>query len=308
MKAALRVTHLSKRFGRRGVLALDDLSCAFPEGAICGLIGPNGAGKTTLFGVVCGFLPPDTGEVDILGQGSFDPFRLKGRLGALPQDAALNDRDTCRGFLFHMALLQGMGRVEARRAADEALELVNLSERAEQLIGKLSHGMRRRVATASALLGRPELVLLDEPTAGLDPAQAASLRDQLVARRGASTLVISSHNLSELERICDYVVFIRRGACVREGRLEDLTESARDLRWRLGAPPPLDTLRALLPEHGWSWQAEGGWLTQRPPEGRDPDDACLIAMRAFADLELPPRELRRGQSLEESFLASEEPG
>ena len=114
MSHALRLHEITKRFGRH--VALDNLSFEIPEGAICGLVGPNGAGKTTAFSVVSGYLQPDEGRVDILGQGPFDPYALKGRLGVLPQDAILPDRHTPRELLTHLARLQG----ESRRAGDSA--------------------------------------------------------------------------------------------------------------------------------------------------------------------------------------------
>lgn len=226
-------------------------------------------------------------------------------MGVLPQDAALPERSTCVNFLSYMGRLQGLSAAETRRAVAQALEEVDLSERAEHTIDSLSHGMRRRLSAASALLGRPELVLLDEPTAGLDPAQARALREQLVRRRGERTLVISSHNLDELERICDYLVFIRKGRCVREGSLSELTAQAHEARWVLGAgPPPLEALHAALPGFVFRWhpQGPGGVLIERAPGAADADQAARVVMGLLVEHGLPLRELRRGRSLEESFL------
>ena len=302
---ALSVVGLKKRYGRRAPWALDGLSCAFPKGSLCGLVGPNGAGKTTLFSVICGFLPPDEGAVNLLGEGAFDPIRFKGRVGILPQDALLPERFNPRDFLRFMAMLQGHDDAQSRRYADEALESVDLTQKADDLIASLSHGMRRRLATASALLGRPELVLLDEPTAGLDPAQAKGLREQLLKRRGSSTIVVSSHNLDELERICDWVTFIDHGRCVREGTLDAMTRSGQPLRWLLGpGEAPLAALREALPEHSFSLSSQGDdqVLDHRVPDGEDPDAASLRVMALLAGAGVPLRELRRGRSLEESFM------
>ncbi|MCB9766432.1 MAG: ABC transporter ATP-binding protein [Alphaproteobacteria bacterium] len=305
MSDALVIEDVRKRYGLRGPWALDGLSCSVPTGSICGLIGPNGAGKTTLFSVICGFLPADSGRVDVLGAGVFDPWVHKARLGALPQDALLPDRSTCRDFLRFMGMLQGMTGVEARSATEDALMKVDLRERADMVIANLSHGMRRRLSTASALLGTPELVLLDEPTAGLDPVQARQLRHQLVALRGQTTLVISSHNLAELERICDHVIFIEAGRCLRQGSLDALTRAGQTLRWGLGpGPVPLDALHAALPEHRFTLEEIEGarTLSHHAPLSADVDAATLVVMGALAQAGVPLRDLRRGQSLEESYI------
>ncbi|MCK6521469.1 ABC transporter ATP-binding protein [Myxococcota bacterium] len=303
---ALAVKGLKKRYGwRSGVWALDDMSFEVPRGALCALIGPNGAGKTTLFSVICGFLPPDEGSVDVLGLGGFAPAIHKGRVGVLPQDAALPERHTARGFLRFMGELQGLSAAEAREAAERAILSVDLGARADHTILTLSHGMRRRLATASALLGKPELVLLDEPTAGLDPVQAHGLREHLRKQKGLATLVISSHNLTELEQICDYAVILDKGRVVMAGPMAELTAQARRVRWRLSAAPPLEALRAALPDHELSVQAvEGGVeLLELPPAGVDPDASSIALMRILAEAGIGVRELRRGQSLEESVLA-----
>jgi ABC-2 type transport system ATP-binding protein len=304
--AALTVKGLKKRYGwRSGAWALNDMSFEVPTGALCALIGPNGAGKTTLFSVICGFLPPDGGSVDVLGLGGFAPSLHKGRVGVLPQDAALPDRHTARDFLRFMGELQGLRPAESRDAAERAIQSVDLSARADHTILTLSHGMRRRLATASALLGKPELVLLDEPTAGLDPVQAHSLREHLRQQKGRCTLVISSHNLTELEQICDHAVILDKGRVVMAGPMSELTAQARRVRWRLSGAPPLAALRAALPDHELSVQEVEGAveLLELPPPGADPDASSLVLMRLFAEAGVGVRELRRGQSLEESVLS-----
>ncbi len=301
---ALRIEGLRKRYGRRAPWALDGLDCRFPRGALCGLVGPNGAGKTTLYSVVCGFLPPDGGSVDLLGEGPFDPWRFKGRVGVLPQDAEIQGRLTCSEFLRYMGSLQGLPSAKARSEADRVLRGVRLHERQDSLVGSLSHGMRRRLAVASALLGSPELVLLDEPTAGLDPAQAASLRDELIALRGTSTLIVSSHNLVELERICDWVVLLEQGRCVRQGTVADVTGQRQLVTWRLGpGEVPLEALRAALPEHELQVPSPG-LLVQRAPADSDLDASAVVIARELAAAGVGLRGLQRGRSLEESFLAT----
>ena len=295
---ALRLDSVRKRYGR-GKMALDGLSCRFPSGSICGLVGPNGAGKTTAFSVVSGYLRPDAGSVQILDVGAFDPYRIKGRLGVLPQDAALSDRHTPRELLVHCGRLQGLSATEARSEASRILEVVRLVDRVDSRIATLSHGMRRRVAVASALVGSPELVLLDEPLAGLDPVQAHSLRDALKRLRGVQTLVISSHNLAELERMCDWVVMMADGRCLREGTLAEVTGQTSRVEWVVAGEAPLERLRAALPDHAIS--VVDGVLVQESDAG-SLDKSSVEIMAILASAGLAVREVRRGVSLERRFI------
>jgi ABC-type multidrug transport system ATPase subunit len=301
---------VTKTYGARK--ALDRMSFTVPRGALCGFIGPNGAGKTTTFSVVSGFLPPDEGTVDILGEGPFDPWRLKGRLGVLPQDAELGDRHTPREWIAHLAMLQGMNGPESWAEADRVLDVVRLTERRQDRIGSLSHGMRRRVAVASALVGSPELVMLDEPTAGLDPGQARSLREALRALGGAHTLVVSSHNLVELEQICDWVVMIDAGRCLSEGPVSEVTRRGQVIDWVLSREAPLDALHAALPGHRFSHRTEASpdgdllILAEVAPMDVDADAASLAVMAVLCEAGVAVRAIRRGVSLEERFLDAAE--
>ncbi len=299
MTGALRLDDVHKRYGRRGHKALDGLSCTFPVGSICGFVGPNGAGKTTTFSVVSGFVEPDAGTVDVLGRGPFDPIAMKGVLGVLPQDAELSTRHTPRELLVHLGRLQGMSAAGARREADRLLDLVLLADRARDRIAHLSHGMRRRVAVATALVGSPRLVLLDEPLAGLDPKQARSLREALAELRGIQTLVVSSHNLHELERLCDHVVMIAAGRCVEQGPMAEVTGQRAVVQWTLGpGEVPLDALRAAVPED--AFEVQDGVLVQRALG--DLDASSVEVMRVLAGAGVAVREVRRGLGLERRFI------
>ena len=308
-QAALRIDGLSKRYGRKAPWALDALTCHVPRGVICGLVGPNGAGKTTLYSVISGFLPQEAGTVDILGEGPFDPWTLRGRLGVLPQDASLDERLTCQEFLEYMGALQGLGMGDAREAAQVALEEVNLTDRARDRIASLSHGMRRRLSAASALLNAPELVLLDEPMAGLDPVQAASLREVLVRQRGRGTLVVSSHNLVELERICDWVILLEKGKLVQQGTVAEVTGRGVHVGWTVGPgvseeAPVFLALSAALLGHTLRYEptGDGGILHQATPPGDDLDASAVTVARVLAEHGVAIRACQRGRSLEESFL------
>jgi ABC-type multidrug transport system ATPase subunit len=299
---ALAFSGVHKAYGKNK--ALDGLTFSIPKGSICGFVGPNGAGKTTTFSVVSGFLAPDAGTVQILDLDAFDPYELKGRLGVLPQDAALSDRHTPRELLVHLGQLQGMGRRASKTEADRVLKLVRLDDRANSRIASLSHGMRRRVAVGSALLGSPELVLLDEPMAGLDPLQAKSLREALAAVRGLQTLVVSSHNLDELERFCDYVVMIDRGKTLREGAVEEVTGRSALVEWDIVGAAPLDALSAALPDHSFAMQDDR--LVQQAPPGTDLDASSVVVVRVLGENGVGLREVRRGVGLEKRFLADTE--
>ena len=299
MTAALRVEGLVKRFGR--AVALDGLDVTVPEGVLCGLVGPNGAGKTTAFSIVSGFLWPDAGTVDVLGMGPFDVGVHKGRVGVLPQDAELPGRHTPRELLTHLGRLSGLGREAAQVEAARWLEAVHLEDRRDVRIDSLSHGMRRRVAVASALVGSPRLVLLDEPTAGLDPMQARSLRELLQRLRGAMTVVISSHNLLELELLCDWVILMDRGRAIAQGPLAEVTGRRERVEWVL-APGSFDpqALVSALPEHGV--RLEGDLLSVLIPAAADPDATCLTVMRVLVAQGVAAREQRRGVSLEDRLI------
>lgn len=286
MTPAIRVEGLQKRFGR--AVALDGLSFTVPAGSLCALVGPNGAGKTTTLSILAGFLPADAGRVDLLGRGPFAPLAHRGRVGILPQDAELPTASTPRQLLAVWARLQGLDGARADRAVDEVLEVVLLRDRADARIATLSHGMRRRVTVASALVGDPELVLLDEPTSGLDPAQARHLRDALAAWRGRRTLVISSHNLAELEALCDHVVLVDRGRCTRDASLAALTRADRLVTIRLAAPVPEGLAAEETVTLGEDGRAIEELVTARL--------AALIARGARI------AEVRRGESLERRYL------
>jgi len=234
---ALALRSLNKHFGKQHALA--DLSFTVPAGSICGLIGPNGAGKTTTMSIIAGFLAPDSGSVDLLGLGPFDPSKHAGKVGILPQDAELPTASTPRQLLSAWGRLQGIPASTLTQAIDRALGEVLLGDRADAKIATLSHGMRRRVTVASALLGEPAFVLLDEPTSGLDPAQAHHLRQVLDGLRGKTTVLISSHNVAELESLCDRVVVIDRGRCVREGAMSTVTGADREVTITLAQPLPV---------------------------------------------------------------------
>jgi ABC-type multidrug transport system ATPase subunit len=251
-EAAVRLKRVVKRFGAK--VAVDDVSLEIQSGLVYGLIGPNGAGKTTSFSMMAGFLKPTEGYVEVLGFSPNQSENLKGRLGVLPQDALLPSNDKVGEFLVHMARLQGVPAEKAHTLAREVLEEVDGRDWWDMRCGALSHGMAKRVQLAQALIGEPEVVLLDEPTAGLDPRIAYEVRNIVKARKGRCTIVISSHNLHELEEICDSAAILDHGKLVAEGTISELTAASEEIHVRVSPARgqargaivlPMEQLRAV---------------------------------------------------------------
>ncbi|MFQ6371733.1 ABC transporter ATP-binding protein [Shewanella sp. YIC-542] len=204
----LQCRKLSKRYSDK--LALDNVSLQLDSGNPIALVGPNGAGKTTLMSLLLGFIKPSSGDIRIFNAPPGSP-KLLGKVSALPQDAALDPDFSLLKQLSLYARLRGYHGKAAEREAQRVLALVGLSDVAHALPKALSHGMGKRAAIAQALLGRPKLVLLDEPTAGLDPANARKVRELISQLSGDITFVISSHNLEELEKLCSKVLYLDQG-------------------------------------------------------------------------------------------------
>lgn len=208
MKSLITGRNLSKSYGSK--LALNNVNFEIQKGAPVALVGPNGAGKTTLFSLLCGYIAPSMGELEILGHkpGSAALFN---KVSALPQDAQLDPRFTIEKQLSFFAKLQGMSTKQSQTEAFRVLDLVGLSEIAKNRAGDLSHGMRKRVTIAQALIGSPQIVMLDEATAGLDPIHAREVRELVSQLSEQATFILSSHDLTELERLCSQVLHLDKG-------------------------------------------------------------------------------------------------
>jgi ABC-type multidrug transport system ATPase subunit len=227
VEAAVRIKGIVKRFGIK--TAVDGISLTIQQGHVYGLIGPNGAGKTTTFSMLAGYLTPNEGTIEVLGFAPKQVDELRGRLGVLPQDALLPSGDKVGEFLVHMARLQNIPKDKVLPEVRKVLEEIDGKDWWDLRCGSLSHGMAKRVALAQALLGEPDVVLLDEPTAGLDPKVAYEVRQIIKARRGQCTIVISSHNLHELEEICNAAAILDRGRVVASGSMAELTASSHEV-------------------------------------------------------------------------------
>ncbi|MEI7898632.1 MAG: ABC transporter ATP-binding protein [bacterium] len=301
MDNAIETVALVKRYGARR--ALDGLTLAVPHFAVLGLIGPNGAGKTTWMMSVAGFLRPASGSINLLGAGAFDPAVHCGRITILPQDSDLPLESRPLELLTHYGLLQGLTKQESARSAAAMLAEVHLGDRLNSPIRTLSHGMRKRVMIAQCFIGYPEVVLLDEPLSGLDPREVAHLRSFLTRRRGRQTLVISSHNLHDIEIMCDHVAFIENGRTARAATLEEVIGKASTLVYQLTSEPAdFDTLATALPEATLTFDAATSSLVCRyDPRHTTPEE---INRRLLPDL-LPQcgvTTVTRGASLETEYL------
>lgn len=232
--AAIELKAVSKQFGR--VRAVDRLDLQVPEGALFGLIGPNGAGKTTCFGLMSGFLAPTEGEVWVRGQRLGPGRPPVGLALALPQDAGMLPRMRPLPLLTRLGVLGGLSTAKAQALAGEALAKVGLSDLLDRRVGQLSHGQRRRVGLASLLVGGGEVLLLDEPTAGLDPRTAAELRALITELHSERTIVLSSHDLSEVEAMCTHTAILDHGRQVASGSLDELRQTGQRLQLQLAGP------------------------------------------------------------------------
>ena len=299
---AIVVRNLVKRRGRRR--ALDGFTLAVPRGSVLGLVGENGAGKTTFMMAVAGFLRPDSGEIDILGSGPFDAERHSGRVAILPQDSELPLEMSPFDALYRFGRLQGLSAGAARGSAREALAAVNLLDRANAQVRTLSHGMRKRAMVAQCFVGNPEIVLLDEPLNGLDPVEADRLRRFVLAQRGRRTVVVSSHNLEDVERLCTHVAVVANGRIARMDTLASITHGADRVAYVLASrPADFAALAAAAPGVSMEWRESGHVLAcsfgASPGGVAEVNRILLPALLAQTDvLSVAP-----GLSLEEAFLS-----
>ena len=219
----IEVENLTKRYG--DLTAVHDISFAAKTGQVLGFLGPNGAGKTTTMRIITGFLPATEGTARIDGFDIFEqPHEVRKRIGYLPENPPLYDDMTVRSYLFFVARIKGMARAEIAEAADRTIEKCGLTEVADRVLGHLSKGFRQRVGLAQALIHDPSVLVLDEPTIGLDPRQIIDIRSLIRDLSGERTVILSTHILPEVAQLCDKVVIINRGSIAVEDSLSSLTE------------------------------------------------------------------------------------
>ena len=219
----IEAVDLSRKYG--DFTAVDGVSFAVHEGEIVGMLGPNGAGKTTTLRMITGFLPPSSGRVTVAGMDLVEkPREARRELGYLPESVALYPEMRVDEYLAYRARLEGMRGPAAREALDEAVGRCLIEEVRHQIIGTLSKGYRQRVALATAILHRPGVLVLDEPTVGLDPKQIIAIRELIRELRRERTVLLSTHILPEVELLCDRVLIIDRGRIVAQGTPQELRE------------------------------------------------------------------------------------
>ncbi len=223
----IKVQGLTKRYAR--TVAVDDISFQVEKGQIVGFLGPNGAGKTTTMRVLTCFLPPTAGSAQVAG---FDvltqPLEVKRRIGYLPEAPPLYPEMEVREYLTFVARLKGIPRADLRRRVEEVCDRCAVGEYRDKLISKLSRGYRQRVGLAQAIIHNPDVLILDEPTAGLDPKQIIETRQLIKSLAGDHTIILSTHILSEVEQTCQHVIIINKGKLVAEpDTVENLTRRLR---------------------------------------------------------------------------------
>jgi len=218
----IEVANLSKRYG--DLAAIRDVSFTAPAGQILGFLGPNGAGKTTTMRIITGFLPASGGTVRVEGFDVFDQStEVRRRIGYLPENPPLYNDMSVASYLRFVARLKGMARADVPAALERVLETCGLTNVHDRLLGHLSKGFRQRVGLAQALIHDPPVLILDEPTIGLDPRQIIEIRSLIRTLGGKRTVVLSTHILPEVSQVCDKVVIINEGRIVLEDALANLT-------------------------------------------------------------------------------------
>ena len=217
----IEVSHLTKQYGNH--LAVDDVSFTVADGQICGLLGPNGAGKSTIMNILTGYLSATSGQVTVAGHPlPEEADAAKACVGYLPEQPPLYPEMTVQEYLTFAAELKGVKKAERKEQVSRAARRTGLETVLPRLIRSLSKGYRQRVGIAAALLGTPKVIILDEPTVGLDPAQMIEIRSLIRDLGKTHTVILSSHILSEVQSVCDRVLIIAHGKLVAQGTPEEL--------------------------------------------------------------------------------------
>ncbi len=303
----IEVQNLTKRYGR--FTAVDGVSFRVEKGEILGFLGPNGAGKTTTMRILTGYMPATEGKAAIAGFDVFDqPLEAKSRTGYLPETPPLYPEMTVREYLLFVARIKGVAAKAVRAQVDTAMEKTRVADVANRHCGKLSKGYKQRVGLAQAILHNPEVLILDEPTAGLDPKQIMETRDLIKGLAGSHTIILSTHILPEVSQTCQRVVIINKGKVVAIDTPDNLTDRLQ------GAATLYLQVDAAGADVGAALAKIPGVLTVTPADTTGPitsfeiecqrgqdrrrEVASLIVTSGWGLLELRPTRL----SLEEIFL------
>lgn len=301
----IQVEHLGKLYG--SFRALNDVSFRVEKGEVVGFLGPNGAGKTTAMRILVGYMPPSEGRASVAGFDVFeDSLEVRRRIGYLPESVPLYTEMTVRAYLDYMAALRRVK--DRRRAVERAMVACHIEDRAASLIGKLSKGLRQRVGLAQAILHEPEVLVLDEPTIGLDPRQIIEVRELIRELSREHTILLSTHILPEASQTCHRVLIIHQGQIVAEGTADDLTrrlQGGSRVLVRVGqATNPadaeiLDVLHSVPDALGVEERGEGAFEVLCPAGmDRRADVARAVVQRGWDLLELRAVDM----TLEDIFL------
>lgn len=224
----IEVSHLTKQYGNH--LAVDDVSFTVADGQICGLLGPNGAGKSTIMNILTGYLSATSGQVTVAGHPlPEEADAAKACVGYLPEQPPLYPEMTVQEYLTFAAEQKGVKKAERKEQVCRAARRTGLEAVLPRLIRSLSKGYKQRVGIAQALLGSPRLIILDEPTVGLDPAQVIEIRKLIRELGRAHTVILSSHILSEVQAVCQQILILSKGHLAAAGSLEELTADGKSL-------------------------------------------------------------------------------
>jgi ABC-2 type transport system ATP-binding protein len=294
---------LVKRYGT--VTAVEDISFNVQQGEILGFLGPNGAGKTTTMRILTGYLPPSAGSASIAGHDVFrNAIEARRNLGYLPESVPLYPEMTVAGYLDYMARLRRIS--DRREAIEHAMEMVDITDRAESRIGKLSKGYRQRVGLAQALLHDPPVLILDEPTVGLDPRQIIEVRELIRDLGKERTIILSTHILPEVSQLCNRVIILREGQIAAIDTPQELTarlqgEDRIYLHLEQPTPETADELKkldgVLFVQEQDTGQGTFEVQCERDQNVR-PALAALVVQHGWGLLEMRPV----GMSMEEIFL------
>ena len=311
----IQVSHLTKYYG--DFLAVNDLSFEIQDGHVYGFLGPNGAGKSTTMNIMTGCLSPTDGTVKI---GGFDileqPEAAKKLIGYLPEQPPLYPNETPQEYLTFVGEAKGLRGKELREEIDSAVQSAGIENVRDRLIGTLSKGYRQRVGIAQALLGKPQVIILDEPTVGLDPIQIIEIRDFIKELGKTHTVILSSHILSEVQAVCEQVLIISKGKLVAfdtPENLEKLLLASNGVTFQVEADKA-DAESILAQAEGLSgWEVKNAdgvcSVTANLADGQDIKAVCGKLTMAFAAKGLPVFEMRtKKANLEDVFLELTESG
>ena len=273
----LSLHHVTKRFD--GVVAVDDLSLEITEGSMCGLLGPNGAGKTTTIRMIMNIIAPEGGRIELFGE----PFQegLKDRIGYLPEERGLYGKMKVTDLLIFLAAIKGVPKHEAASRAEEWLKRLDLAEWRDKPVERLSKGMQQKLQFIATVLHDPELIILDEPFAGLDPVNTNLLKDiMLDLRKKGRTIIFSTHRMEQVEKLCERICLINKGGKVLEGDLSEIKRSAGRNTVRMefdGNDAFLNDSRLIR-----SRDSYGNYVEIHLQEDADPQDLLRSALRHAA--------------------------